>query len=254
MLEIKNISIQYGSKYAVKDVSIKLNRGDWLVLLGANGAGKSSIINALARAVKYSGKILLEGKKIEEYSSREYAQRVGVLSQLHEKDPSLSVTEVVRLGRYSHGKRLFSGLNKIDTQKVEQAIETTGLTEYAERPMHTLSGGERQRAYLAQVFAQDTEVLLLDEPVNSLDMKYTLSLLEAIDVWRKEKQGIVISALHDLSLAACFGTRALILIKGEQLYEGDIKEALYNPHIDKAYDLPVVKTMRNMYSFWDKGK
>ena len=228
MLELKNISIQYGSKYAVKDVSIKLYSGDWLVLLGANGAGKSSIINALARAVKYTGEIKLEGKKIEQYSPREYAKRVGVLSQLHEKDPSLSVTEVVSLGRYSHSKRLFSGLSKIDTQKVQQAIAVTGLTEYAERPMHTLSGGERQRAYLAQVFAQDTEVLLLDEPVNSLDMKYTLSLLDAIDIWRKEKQGIVISALHDLSLAACFGSRALILLKGEQLYEGDIKEALYN--------------------------
>jgi iron complex transport system ATP-binding protein len=253
MLELKNINIQYGSKCAVKDVSIKLYSGDWLVLLGANGAGKSSIIKALARAVKYSGEILLEGKNISCFSSRQYAQRVGVLSQLHEKDPSLSVSEVVRLGRYSHGKRLFSGLNKIDIQKVEQAIAVTGLIEYSERPMHTLSGGERQRAYLAQVFAQDTDILLLDEPVNSLDMKYTLSLLKAIDVWRKERRGIVISALHDLSLAACFGTRALILLNGEQLFEGNIKDALYSPQIDKAYDLPVAATMQDVYSFWEKA-
>ncbi len=249
MLQVNNVSAFYENKKALNDVSFEVQKGEWLMLLGANGAGKTSLIKTLCREIKYSGDITLLGKNIHEYSHKEYAKKLGVLSQLHDNFTGLSVKEVVALGRYSY-TGVFKALSDEDMHYIDNAIDISGLREYQNRSMRTLSGGEQQRAYLAQVFAQNPQVLLLDEPVNSLDLHYTISLLDAVKLWLSKGERCVISVVHDISIAAKYGENCLLLKDGCVTMRGLCKDVLFSRQINEAYNLDVQKTMREQAKFW----
>lgn len=142
------------------------------MLLGPNGAGKSTTVYALAKTLPYAGNIELFGKNIQDYKNTDYAQKIGFLSQKNLVAFDFSVEEIVAMGRYSHRQGYFSNLTKEDKDKINEALEATGLTSLRGRSVQELSGGEVQRTFLAQVFAQDPDVLVLDEPTNNLDLVY----------------------------------------------------------------------------------
>jgi len=254
MLETKNLSVRYGSLTILDNVSFTVGEKQWVMIVGPNGAGKSTIVNAISRGAPYTGQILLDGKAIKKYKSTEFARRIGILSQETPVGYSFTVEEVVALGRYAYSGGLLSPKAPRDAEYIERALELTGLKEFRRQSILTLSGGEKQRTFLAQVLAQDPELLILDEPTNHLDLVYQKQTFALIKNWIEETGRSVISVVHDLSLARAYGTHAILLHRGRLVASGEIKEVLTRENLASVYDMDVYDWMRKMLSQWEDGE
>ena len=250
MLTGKHVTVRYGDYAAVDNLSFRLEEGQWLMLAGPNGAGKSTLIEAIARGVPYTGSIEWTGEDILSLKPAQFAQRIGVLSQKNTVGYAYTVEEVVGLGRYAYKAGFLSGRDDEGKARVEQALELTGLTALRRASMLTLSGGETQRAFLAQVFAQNPQVLILDEPANHLDLKYQQHIFSLIQQWLKEPGRAVMSVVHDLSLARRYGTHAVLMDHGRCVSQGRINDVLTPDHLRRVYDMDVYAWMREMLSQW----
>ncbi len=252
MLDVRNLTVKYGDFTALSDVSFHVNEGEWLMLVGPNGAGKSTAVNALSGGVSYEGTIEYNGRDMKTYRPRDLARYVGVLSQSHSVGYSFTVREVVGLGRYSHSPSFFKRSGD-DERFVGEALEITGLTELADHSILTLSGGELQRTFLAQLFAQDPRILLLDEPSNHLDLVYQKQIFELVRDWLKEKERCVISVVHDLSLALAYGSSGLLLDHGKEKAYGAMSEVFSPDRINSVYGMDVREWMEKLHSNWKIG-
>ena len=250
MLTGSHITVRYGDHIAVDDLSFHLREGQWLMLAGPNGAGKSTLIEAIAQGVKYSGVFQWAGQDIRELKSAQLARRIGVLSQKNTVGYAYTVEEVVGLGRYAYQAGFLSGRDGEGKARVERALQLTGLTGLRRASMLTLSGGETQRVFLAQVFAQDPQVLILDEPANHLDLKYQQHIFSLIQGWLKEPGRAVLSVVHDLSLARRYGTHALLMDQGKCVSQGETGDVLTPDSLRRVYDMDVYAWMRDMLTQW----
>lgn len=250
MLEAQNVSVRYGVRTVVQDLSFKLREGQWLMLVGPNGAGKSTLIEAIAGGVPYDGRILLGGQDIRKLKAAQLARSVGVLAQKNAVSYAYSVEEVVSLGRYAHASGFLSARDDEGEQNVERALELTGLTGLRRASVLTLSGGELQRTFLAQVFAQNPRVLILDEPANHLDLVYQKQIFSLIGEWVKQPGRAVISVVHDLSLAKKYGTHAVLMHCGACAAQGEIHEVMTRGRLEAVYSMDVYGWMRDMLEQW----
>ena len=250
MLQGEHITVRYGSFTVVDDLTFRLGEGEWLMLAGPNGAGKSTLIETIAQGVPYTGAIRWKGEDIRTLKGPRLARCIGVLSQKNTVGYAYTVEEVVRLGRYAYKAGLFSGRDGQEKAEVEKALEMTGLTDLRNASMLTLSGGETQRVFLAQVIAQDPQVLILDEPANHLDLKYQQHIFSLIREWLKEPGRAVLSVVHDLSLARKYGTHAILMDRGKSVSQGIISEVMTPDHLRQVYDMDVYAWMREMLSQW----
>ena len=251
MLQGQEISVCFGSFAAVDRLSFHLEEGQWLMLAGPNGAGKSTLIEAIARGVPYTGAIRWKGEDIRAMKGPRLARCVGVLSQKNNVGYAYTVEEVVTLGRYAYKAGLFSGRDDTGKAEVEKALEITGLTDLRHASMLTLSGGETQRVFLAQVFAQNPQVLILDEPANHLDLKYQQHIFSLIRQWLQEPGRAVLSVVHDLSLARKYGTHAILMDHGKSISQGTVSEVMTPDNLQKVYGMDVYAWMREMLSQWE---
>ena len=251
MLTANHVTIRYGDFTAVDDLSFSLQEGQWLMLAGPNGAGKSTLIEAIAQGTPYTGRIAWENQDLRTMKAAQLSRRIGVLSQKNTVGYAYTVEEVVGLGRYAHKAGFFSGKDEEGQARVEQALALTGLTELRRASMLTLSGGETQRAFLAQVFAQNPQALILDEPANHLDLKYQQHIFSLIQAWLKEPGRAVLSVVHDLSLARRYGTHAVLMDHGKCVSQGEIGAVLTPDHLRRVYDMDVYAWMREMLSQWE---
>ena len=249
MLQAEHVTVRYGDNAVVNDLSFRLEEGQWMMLAGPNGAGKSTLIEAIARGVPYTGRILWEGRETGDLKPAELARRIGVLSQRNTVGYAYTVEEVIGLGRYAYRSHLFSGTNDEGKAHIENALEMTGLTGLRHTSMLTLSGGETQRVFLAQVFAQDPQVL--DEPANHLDLKYQQHIFSLIREWLKQPGRAVLSVVHDLSLARRFGTHAVLMHRGKSVSQGPIGQVMTPDNLRAVYDMDVYAWMREMFSQWE---
>ena len=250
MLEVNHVSVRFGGHIVVNDVSFSLHEGQWLMLVGPNGAGKSTLINAVSQGVPCDGTIHLNGKNIRTYRPGELARNIGVLSQQHPACYAYSVQEVVALGRYAYRKGLFAQRDDQYDQFIEYALELTGMKALRGRKMTELSGGEIQRVFLAQIFAQDPDILLLDEPANHLDLQYQKQIFSLIGDWLKQPGRAVVSVVHDLSLARRYGTDALLMHHGKVISQGEIGAVLTEKNLETVYEMDVYGWMREMLGQW----
>ena len=250
ILEGNSVTVRYDRFVAVDALSFHLNEGEWLMLAGPNGAGKSTLIEAIAQGVPCTGSIRWKGRDLKTLKASELAQRIGVLSQKNHVGYAYTVEEVVGLGRYAWKAGLFSGRDDRGKDEVEKALEITGLTALRHASMLTLSGGEMQRVFLAQVFAQDPQVLILDEPANHLDLNYQQQIFSLIRQWLKEPGRAVLSVVHDLSLARHYGTHAVLLDRGKCVSQGPIGEVMTPENLRQVYGMDVYAWMREMLSQW----
>ncbi len=250
MLKCENMTVQYGKTPIVQDVGFTLEGGQWLMICGPNGAGKSTLVNAIAQGVKYKGNVFLDGQNVRTIKPALLAKRIGVLSQTNTISQAYTVEEVVSLGRYAHAPGVFQKEDPKGREKIALALEATGLTALANRSMLTLSGGEMQRAFLAQVFAQDPAILLLDEPANHLDLIYQQQLFALIEDWLKAPGRAVASVVHDLTLAKRYGTHALLMDDSRVAAFGDIKKALTPCNLQKVYRMDVSEYMQKLLGLW----
>ncbi|MDR0917594.1 MAG: ABC transporter ATP-binding protein [Oscillospiraceae bacterium] len=253
LLEIRDLTVKYGAMTILDDVSFSVDEGQWLMIAGPNGAGKSTIVNAIMSQAPYTGNVRVCGENIVKIRPRDLARRVGVLSQSHNVGYAFSVEEVVRLGRYSHTRRVFSRDDGGDAAAVDAAIEMCGLRPMLNQSVLTLSGGELQRTFLAQLFAQNPSVLVLDEPTNHLDLVYQKQIFALISEWLKTPNRAVVSVVHDLSLARAYGTHALLLDRGKLVASGVPRDVFSRENLERVYAMDVFAWMRDMLGQWDDG-
>lgn len=250
MLKAENVTVQYGEHTVVDHLSFQLHEGQWLMLVGPNGAGKSTLIETISQGVPYTGSISLEGRDIRRFKAAQLARWIGVLSQKNMVGYAYTVEEVVGLGRYAYTSGFLSARDDDGNERVEQALEAAGLTELRHASVLTLSGGELQRTFLAQVFAQNPQILILDEPVNHLDLVYQKHIFSLIQDWLRKPGRAVMSVVHDLSLAKKYGTHAILLNRGQCAAQGKMEDVLTPQRLQSVYDMDVYQWMRDMLEQW----
>jgi len=221
--------VSRGGADVVRGVSIDVAGGAWLTIVGPNGAGKSSMLLALAGLIPAAGSIVVGGVSIAEGSTRTRARRVALVAQQPVVPEALTVAEYVSLGRTPH-LSFFGTETARDHELADEVLARIDLTWAAERRVDTLSGGEFRRAVVGRALAQEAEVLLLDEPTTGLDLGHQVDVLELVDELRRERGITVVSAMHDLTLAARFSDRFALLAHGEIVAEGTPAEVL-DPHV-----------------------
>lgn len=251
MLEVKRLTVRAGGHALLNDVNFFVSEHDWLMVAGPNGAGKSTLVNAVSQAIAYEGEVYFEGKNVAAMKSAARARSIGVLAQSHHVAYPFTVEEVVRLGRYAYTRGPFSARTDEDEAKVEEALKLTGMEARRARSITTLSGGELQRTFLAQVFAQDPKLLILDEPTNDLDPLYQKRVFELISAWVKQPGRAVMSVVHDLALAKAYGTRALLLSEGVLAAEGETDAALSRENLNRVYAVDVYAWMWELLEKWN---
>ena len=250
MLQGEHITVRYGSFTVVEDLSFDRKEGQWLMLAGPNGAGKSTLIETIAQGTPYTGSVRWQGRDIRTLKAASLAQKIGVLAQKNNVGYAYTVEEVVGLGRYAYKSGLFSNRDDDGKEAVEKALEITGLTGLRHASMLTLSGGEMQRVFLAQVFAQNPQVLILDEPANHLDLKYQQHIFSLIQEWLVQPGRAVLSVVHDLSLARRYGTHAILLDHGKTVSQGLIADVMTPENLKQVYGMDVYAWMQEMLSQW----
>ena len=252
MLEVKNLTVGYGSLTIINKISFEVGNRQWLMIVGPNGAGKSTIVNAVSQGVPYTGTVLFEGADIAQIRPVALAKKIGVLTQNHFVGYSFTVEEVVKLGRYAYSAGIFSAADDEDKRRIEYALDITGMQPFRHHSVLTLSGGELQRTFLAQIFAQNPKLLILDEPTNHLDLVYQKQMFELIRSWIDTTGCAVISVVHDLNLAKAYGTDAILLDQGEIVAAGAVDDVLSAGHLNAVYSMDVYKWMQDMLSQWQK--
>jgi iron complex transport system ATP-binding protein len=251
MLRVRDLVVMAGGQSLLQNISFDLSPGDWLMLVGPNGAGKSTMLNAISQALTYRGSVTFDGQDLARMKPRLRAGCLGVLSQRHAVGYAFTVLEVVRLGRYAARGSFFS--RKGDPQGqglIDRAIAMTGLETLLDHSVLTLSGGELQRVFLAQLFAQNPRLLLLDEPANHLDLLYQQQLFGLLEEWLRTPGRALISVVHDLSLARKYGNRTLLLHQGRLAAAGEVKDALTPQTLQSVYQMDVFAWMRGLLEEW----
>ena len=250
MLKVSDVSVRLGGQDIIKNLSFEVDSGDWLMLVGPNGAGKTTAVRAVSQAVGYRGSVSFEGSGLKKIKPNERAKLLGILSQSYAASFPLTAGEIVRLGRYAYCPRAFDTLSDEDEEKIAEAVQMTGIEPFLNRSVATLSGGERQRVFLAQVFAQNPRILILDEPANHLDLIYQKQVFELVEKWLQTPGRAVISVVHDLSLARAFGTKALLLNGGETVAQGEPREVLSDDNLTRVYQMDVAAWLRGLLGQW----
>ena len=222
---LRQLSIDYAKVAAVRGVDLEVADGEWLTLVGPNGAGKSSILRAVARLVGFTGEVLIDGRSAGSLHSQELARRVAMVPQAPQMPAGMTVAQYVMLGRSPHLGYLGREGGK-DVLVVGSVLDQLSLARFSERTLEQLSGGERQRAAIARALAQQSSVLLVDEPTSSLDVARQQEVLELIDGIRSTQRLTVIAAMHDLTLAGQYADRLALLVEGRLALCGSPREVL----------------------------
>ena len=251
MLNIQGLSVTLGKKRILSGLSLDAAPGEWWMICGPNGAGKSTLLRAVSGAVPYTGAIRWNGKDRRGIKPRDWAREAGLLSQHHPADYAFTVEETVRMGRYAYAGGLFRNQDLEGAEKVNAALRSTGLWEMRGRSLLTLSGGELQRVFLAQVFAQDPQLLMLDEPANHLDLPYQKQLFSLIGDWMQKEGRTVLTVVHDLNLAGAFGTHALLMQDGRAVAQGEKRAVLVPGNLNAVYGMDVRGWMRALAKNWE---
>lgn len=241
-INAEDIRLSYGAAEILKGVSIWADGHEFVGLIGPNGSGKSTLLKCIYRVLKPdAGAVWLDGNELSALSVKESAKKQAVVAQHNYYNFEFTVREVVLMGRAPHKKALERD-NAEDYRIVEAALETVGLSGFADRSFSTLSGGEQQRVILARALAQQTPCLILDEPTNHLDITHQLQMMRIV----KNLDVTVLSAVHDLNIAAMFCDRIYAIQDGQIVGEGTPEELFTPGFIRKIYDVEaeVVKDSR----------
>ncbi|MEO3809165.1 ABC transporter ATP-binding protein [Sphaerisporangium sp. B11E5] len=236
----REIDVAYGRDVVVRAASIRLGAGTVTALIGPNGSGKSTLLRALARLhPPVAGEVTFaDGADLRALSGKDLARRITLLSQHRTTPGGLSVRELVEFGRHPHRSR-WGGHDSEGPAAVERAMELTGLTAIADRPVQALSGGQAQRAWLASCLAQDTALLLLDEPTTYLDLRYQVEILDLVrDLADQHGVGVGV-VLHDLDQAAAVADHMYLLEEGRVTAEGTPADVLTTANLTRAYGIRV---------------
>ena len=238
MLKIQDLSVNYGARRILYDISLNAQSGEILALIGPNGAGKSTLIRAVSGVIPYAGRVRTNGDDFVSLSTIQRARYVATVPQAVSMPPAFTVWETVLFGRTPYLGFLGQPSQK-DEEIARQSLSRVSALPFADRRVGELSGGEQQRVLLARALCQSTPILLLDEPTAHLDLQYQVSLLELVSELAHKDNLAVLIALHDLNLAAHYADRIALMVAGEIKAEGKPEQVLRRELIEEAYCLPV---------------
>ncbi|WP_309111548.1 ABC transporter ATP-binding protein [Saccharothrix sp.] len=236
-LSAQSLRLGYGESVVVDDLSVDVLDGTITAIIGPNGCGKSTLLRALARLLRpSSGAVLLDGKEIDRLPTREVARVVGLLPQSPVAPEGLTVADLVARGRHPH-QRWYRQWSSADEEAIERALVLTGMAELADRQVDHLSGGQRQRAWISMTLAQETDLLLLDEPITYLDLAHQIDVLDLVHRLHRERGTTVVMVLHDLNLAARYADTLVAMRGGRVLAQGAPGEVLTEAMLDEVFGL-----------------
>lgn len=235
MLSATNLTISYETRSIIESLNVQINEGEITTIIGPNGCGKSTLLKALSRLLApRTGTVLLNGQDIHSMQSTEVARRLGILSQQAESPDRITVSELVARGRYPHQKFLQTPTRK-DIAAVNRALELTDMVELQDRAVDELSGGQRQRAWIAMALAQETPLLLLDEPTTYLDVAHEIEIMQLVTRLNREEGRTVVMVLHDINQAASVSDRIIALRDGKIIGDGTPNEVLTSQILTELY-------------------
>ena len=239
MLKIENLTVAYDSRRILHGVSLHVDSGEIVALIGPNGAGKSTLIRAVSGVVPIeSGEVWIDGQSLKRLSTMARARQLAVVPQARNLPPAFTVYESILLGRTPYLGWL-GRAGPADHERVRYALERTQMMSLAERRVGELSGGEQQRVLLARALAQDTPVLLLDEPITHLDLQHRERLIRLIRELAMHKELAVLMVLHDLNLASMYADRIALLVEGRFEAIGTPAEVLTETNLTRVYEIRV---------------
>jgi iron complex transport system ATP-binding protein len=244
MLQVDSLSVSYGERAVLHEVSFSVAQGEVLGLIGPNGAGKSTLIRALSGVLPTrAGHVLVEGRSLHGMGAADLARHLAVVPQARSLPPAFTAWETVLLGRTPYLNWL-GQVSSRDEEIARDAMRRTDTLSLAERRVGELSGGEQQRVLLARALAQSTPILLLDEPTSNLDLQYQLSLLEQVRRLAKQDALSVVLVLHDLNLVARYCDQVALLVEGRIARHGTVDAVLTAGVLSQAYHVPL-EVLRN---------
>lgn len=233
----EQLTLAYGKKTIAENLNVTIPDGHFTAIIGPNGCGKSTLLRTLSRLMTPTqGHVFLDGEHIQHYASKEVARRIGLLAQNATTPGDITVQELVARGRYPH-QPLFTRWREEDERAVAKAMQATGVTNLASQSVDTLSGGQRQRVWIAMVLAQETAIMLLDEPTTWLDISHQIDLLELLSELNRQQGYTLAAVLHDLNQACRYATHLIALKEGKIVAEGAPGEIVSAELIEQVYGL-----------------
>lgn len=218
MIEIKNLSKAYGGKNVVNNVSFNIEKGKITSFIGANGAGKSTILSIISRLIPMdSGEVIINGTNLKSWDTKELSKILSILRQSNNINVKLTIRELVSFGRFPYCE---GRLKPEDEKMVDEAIEYMKLKDIENKYIDELSGGQKQRAFIAMIIAQDTEYIMLDEPLNNLDMKHSVEMMKLLRKMVDELGKTIILVIHDINFASCYSDN-IVALKDAELVAND---------------------------------
>jgi iron complex transport system ATP-binding protein len=237
MIETRNLSKQYGEHLVVNDINLHIPAGGIVSIIGPNGAGKSSLLSMVSRLMPMSaGSAWVDGMDVTRTPGDALAQRLSILRQDNHIASRLTVRDLVAFGRYPHSK---GRLTAEDQAHVEQAIGYLNLQAFAERFLDELSGGQRQRAFLAMVLCQDTDYVLLDEPLNNLDMPHAVTMMRQLRHAADTLNKTVVTVLHDINFASSYSDHIIAMREGRVVAQGTPEEIIQPDVLQSIYGMDI---------------
>lgn len=235
MIEALGVSKRYGSTYAVDNVTVNIKRQRITSLIGPNGAGKSTLLSMMSRLTPMDGgDVLIEGHSLKTWDSMQLARQIAILKQSNNVSLRLSVRDLVAFGRFPHSR---GALTATDIAHVDGAIDYLGLDKLQHKFVDELSGGERQRAFIAMVVAQDTNYVLLDEPLNNLDMKHSVHMMQVLRRLVDDLGKTVVLVLHDINFASSYSDDIVAMRNGRLVAHGPVNEMIEQDVLHRVYDM-----------------
>ncbi|HWI31831.1 MAG TPA: ABC transporter ATP-binding protein [Microbacterium sp.] len=239
-LAAEELTLAYGDRTIIESLDLQIPPGRITAIVGANGCGKSTLLRALARLIPpRAGRVLLDGKALHGRPSKEIARTLGLLPQSPIAPEGIAVADLVGRGRHPHQK-LLARWSARDYEVVAQSLVATGTSELADRSIDELSGGQRQRVWIAMALAQETDILLLDEPTTFLDVAHQVEVLDLLTDLNRERGTTVVMVLHDMNMAARYADHIFALRSGEVVASGPPVEVMTSEMIRRVFDLDCV--------------
>lgn len=237
MIDLKEVSKKYHEKAVVKGVNLTIQKQQLTAFIGPNGAGKSTILSMISRLVaKDTGEIYLDHNEVKAWRSKELAKKLSILRQTNTISMQITVKELVEFGRFPYTK---GKLTIDDQQIVKESMEHLGLDTLANQTIDTLSGGQLQRAYIAMVLAQDTDYILLDEPLNNLDMNFAVQIMQILKKLVDDLGKTILIVLHDINFAASYADEIIAMKDGELFVQGATNEIIKKEVLDELYGMDI---------------
>lgn len=237
MIEVRNISKRYGDKHGIHDITLNIDAGKITSFIGPNGAGKSTLLSVISRLHQPdAGTVHIDGADVQREDSRVMARKISILKQSNSINVRLTVNDLVAFGRFPHsGGRL----NDEDRSFVEEAIRYMNLDAIRGKYLDELSGGQCQRAFIAMVLAQNTDYILLDEPLNNLDMKHSAAMMKVLRRLVDEKGKTIVLVLHDINFAAAYSDYIVALKDGRVARQGEMGDIINTEALRDIYDMDI---------------